>query len=80
MKSDAPYYRLAIRIFADFSGSIAVPAVLATVSGKWLDQKYHTHPRWLFFLLVIAFLSTAVHLRSKTKKYHAEYEKLLSKK
>lgn len=80
MNSDAPYYRLALRIFADFSGSIAVPAVLAALLGKWLDQKYHTQPRYLIILLVIAFIFTAVHLQKKAKQYQTDYDRLLNKK
>ena len=80
MNSDSPYYRLAMRIFAEFSGSIAVPAVLAALLGKWLDQKYHTQPRYLIVLLAAAFLSTAVHLQKKAKQYQSDYDRLLNKK
>jgi len=80
MNSDAPYYRLAMKIFAEFSGSIAVPAVLAAVLGKWLDQKYHTQPRFLILLLTVALLSTAVHLQKKAVQYQSDYDRLLNKK
>ena len=38
MNQDAAYHRLAYKIFAEFTGTIAVPAVLATLLGKWLDD------------------------------------------
>ncbi|MBI5794170.1 AtpZ/AtpI family protein [Candidatus Uhrbacteria bacterium] len=77
MASDVRYYRLAMRIFADFSGSIAIPAVLAALLGKWLDEKYGTEPRYLIMLLAIALILTSVILVRKAKKYLAEYEKLM---
>lgn len=80
MKSDAPYYRLAMRIFADFSGTIAVPAVLAALLGKWLDQKYTTQPRYLILLLIIAFLLTGFSVRKKAILYQKKYQSLLDQK
>jgi F0F1-type ATP synthase assembly protein I len=79
MNTDAAYYRLAIRIFADFSGSIAVPAVFAALIGKWLDEKYQTEPIFLASLLLFALLSTAWIVVKKAKKYQKEYE-VLNKK
>lgn len=80
MKSDAPYYRFAMKVFADFSGTIAIPAVLAALLGKWLDQKYSTQPRYLVLLLVFAFLSTGFSIRKKAIQYQKEYQKLLNEK
>lgn len=79
MKNDQAYYRLALKIFADFSGSIAVPAVLAALLGKWLDAKEHTAPRFLILFLAIALLSTAWIVVRKAKKYGREYEALNEK-
>ena len=75
MASDARYYRLAMKIFADFSGSIAIPAVLAALAGKWLDEKYVTAPRYLITLLFLALVFSAIILDRKAKKYRLEYEK-----
>mgnify|MGYP001616126566 CR=1 FL=1 len=77
MSTDARYYRLAMKIFADFSGSIAIPAVLAALTGKWLDEKYATEPRYLIILLFLALGLTAIILVRKAKKYRLEYERLL---
>jgi F0F1-type ATP synthase assembly protein I len=74
--SDAPYYRLAGRIFADFSGTIAVPAVLAALLGKWLDERYATQPRYLILLLCLALALTAYTIARKAKRYKAQYENL----
>lgn len=77
MASDANYYRLAMKIFADFSGTIAIPAVLAALAGKWLDEKYATEPRYLIVFVFLALVLTAVILVRKAKKYRDAYEKLM---
>ncbi len=76
MSQDAKYYRLAMRIFADFSGSIAVPAVLGALLGSWLDIRYGTNPRYLILLLLIALLISAFTVYKKAKIYGARYEAL----
>lgn len=76
MNIDAAYYRLAYKIFADFSGSIAVPAVLAALLGKWLDEKYHTAPKLLIILLFVALFSSGWMIVKNAKKYQKEYEAL----
>jgi F0F1-type ATP synthase assembly protein I len=78
MSQDAKYYRLAGKIFADFSGSIAVPAVLAALLGKWLDERYATEPRYLILLLFVALVGTAILVVKKAKHYKTEYERLNS--
>jgi len=79
MANDSAYTRLAMRIFADFSGSIAIPAVLAALLGTWLDDRYSTGPRYLIILLALAFLATAIIIAKKAKKYGRMYEKLNEK-
>ena len=80
MSSDIKYYRLASRIFADFSGSIAIPAVSAALLGKWIDAQQGTEPRYLLLLLIISFGFTGVLLVRKAKKYKKQYESLLNSK
>lgn len=76
MNQDAAYRRLAFKIFAEFTGTIAVPAVLAALFGKWLDEKYSTEPRYLIILLVLAFASTGAFVYKRAKQYRDEYEKI----
>jgi|GEM_PF-1402298 len=79
MSQDAAYHRLAYKIFAEFTGTIAVPAVLATLLGKWLDEKNSTEPRYIILLLIVAFISSAVVLIKKAKKYRDQYEAIIKK-
>ncbi len=76
MESDAAYYRLALRIFADFSGTIAIPAVLAAILGELMDIYMHTPPLFLLLFLTIALLSTIFSVVKKALKYQKEYDTL----
>jgi F0F1-type ATP synthase assembly protein I len=76
MATDAAYHRLALRLFADFSGTIAVPALLGALFGDWLDERFGTSPRYLAICLAIALVITAVIIVRKAKYYSNEYAKL----
>jgi len=76
MSKESASYRLAFKIFADFSGTIAVPAVLAALFGKWVDGIYGTEPRYLVIFLFIALLSTARIVWKKAYTYKKQYEDL----
>lgn len=78
MGNDSAYLRLALRIFADFGVSIAAPAVLAALGGKWLDARFGTQPRILLALLAIALTLTAYALVRKARRYAAEYQSLIA--
>lgn len=73
MDHDREYQRLAFRIFADFGASIAVPAVLAALLGKWLDGRYQTAPLFLVGGFVVAFGLTAFSIVKKARHYQKEY-------
>lgn len=72
--TDGAYYRLAFKICADWTGAIAVPAILGALAGQWLDKRYGTEPKWLMVLLFIAFLSTGITITKKARRYKAEFE------
>ncbi len=78
MNSDAAYIRLGMRIFADMSGSIAIPCVLAAVAGEWVDTRYGTAPWVLILFLLIAFFGSALLIARKAVTYDSEYKKLMA--
>ena len=65
-----------MRIFLDFGGVIAVPAVLAALLGKWLDERYQSAPIFLIICFGLAFIFTVFYIIKKTRIYAQEYEKL----
>ena len=73
-KQDWYYYKLGIRIAADFGVTLAVPPVIAAFLGKWLDERWGTAP-WIFAIcLLIAFILTAVIVVRKAKVYGRLYQ------
>ena len=76
MGHDEAYHRLAYRIFLDFGGTIAVPAVLAVLLGRWLDGRYGTEPRYLLVCVGVALVLTAISIVKKARFYGREFERL----
>lgn len=48
---EKPWWQPGIILFGRLSGWIVGPILIAVFVGKYLDQKYQTHP-WLFLLSV----------------------------
>ncbi len=76
--NDRAYYLFAGKIVGDFTGSIAIPAVVFALIGEYLDTKYHKEPLFLLIGLVVAFISSANIIYRKTKRYSAEYETIVT--
>ncbi len=76
MADDRAYQRLAFKVFADFSGTIAVPAVLSALLGKWLDERLGSGPWMLILFLVAALILTAIIVVRKAKYYGKQYQDL----
>lgn len=73
MENDKAYYRLAFKIFSDFSAAIAIPALCAVFVGKWFDAKSQTAPRYLAIFLLIAFIFTSLMIVKKAHAYKQQY-------
>lgn len=76
MSNDGAYYRLAFKMMANLTGTIAVPAVLAALIGKFLDARYETAPRFVLILLLFALLSSGAMLVKKARAYRDEFESI----
>ncbi len=72
-------YAFAFKTFGDFGITIAVPAVLAALGGKWLDARFMTGKRYTAILLVLAFALTAYIIVKKVKEYGRAYSQLFEK-
>lgn len=66
-------YGLALRIVADFTVTIALPALIVVILREYFG--YFGEGPWLFIaLLAVAFLISATLIVRKTKKYEQLYK------
>lgn len=72
------WWQPAMAIFAQVTGWIAGPIILALFAGKWLDKKYNSEP--LLFLLCIgaAFIISSVGIVKITLNYIKKIEQSAS--
>jgi len=70
---DRRYILLGLRITGEFGAIIAVPVVLLTMLGKYLDGLYGTRPMLLICGFVIAFALSAVSIHRRAKSFRDEY-------
>jgi F0F1-type ATP synthase assembly protein I len=75
--TDRSYYIFAMKIVGDFTGTIAVPAVLFALLGTYLDEKYNRSPLFLLVGLALAFGTSMLSIYKKTKKYSQEYQEIV---
>jgi uncharacterized membrane protein YfcA len=68
-KIDAPWWRDGLIIFAKVSAYIAIPVIIASYIGKYLDQRYNTGNLLFLFLILIAFLTTIYMIWKEMKIY-----------
>ena len=76
MPKQSEYISFAMSIMGDFGITIAVPAVIGTFLGVWLDKKFHSTPWLLILCLLLAFVFTAIIINRKAKKYGKEFDDL----
>lgn len=73
---DAKYYSFAAKAMGDITITIAAPAVLAAVLGRYLDQHFQTGRLLFIILLSVAFVFTIMILPRKIRQYGQAYQKL----
>jgi len=71
----APWWRDGLIIFAKVSAYIAVPVILASYIGQFLDKKYNTGNLLFLVLIAIAFASTMFLIWKEAKIYKKKLEK-----
>lgn len=62
-------------IFVKVSSYIAVPIILASFLGKFLDEKYNTGNLLFYILIAFAFLTTIYMIWKEMKIYKKKIEK-----
>ena len=60
----------------DITVTIAAPAVLAAILGRFLDTRFQTGRLLFIILLVLAFVLTIMILPRKIRQYGQAYQKL----
>lgn len=64
-----------MEVFAQITGWMVAPIVIALFAGKWLDRKYHSEP-WIFLgLTFVAFFISITGIVLITVKYIRQIEK-----
>ena len=69
------WWRPAMMMFANVSGWIAGPIIIALIVGKYLDKKYNTDPWFFLGLTAIAFFISIFSIVRIMMKYIREIEK-----
>lgn len=77
--ADRRYAMLGFRIIAEFGAVIAVPAVLASVFGRRLDEAYGTRPVLLIASFAVAAVGTAVMIVRRARAFAKEYEAIIAR-
>lgn len=75
LNNKAPWWRDGLFIFAKVSAYIAIPVILASYAGKYLDQKYDTGNLIFLCSVGIAFLLTIFLIWRELKIYKKKIEK-----
>lgn len=70
----APWWRDGLIIFTKVSAYIAIPVIIASYVGNYLDKKYNTNNLIFFILVAIAFLSTIYLIWKEMKIYKNKME------
>ena len=70
-----PWWRDGLIIFTKVSAYIAIPVIIASYVGKYLDQKYNTGNLIFLILVAIAFLSTIYLIWKEMKIYKKKMDK-----
>jgi F0F1-type ATP synthase assembly protein I len=79
-KQNAPFWQPAVEIFAQVTGWIAAPILIALFAGKALDNRYGAKP-WIFLgATALAFAISCYGIVSITVKYTKKIEQELKEK
>lgn len=75
MAQDAAYIRLAMRIFAEISSAILLPALLALAIGRFAGPNGLSRPMQIT-LFAVAFVLTAFLIVRRARSFGRAYEAL----
>ncbi len=70
-----PWWRDGVIIFTKVSAYIAIPIIIASFTGEYLDKKYNTNSLIFYILITIAFFCTIYLIYKETRIYKRKIEK-----
>jgi hypothetical protein len=73
--TEAPWWRDGVVVFTKVSAYIAVPIILASYIGQFLDNKYNTGNLYFYISIAIAFLTTLYLIWKEMKTYKKKMER-----
>lgn len=79
-KIQKPWWQSGVTVFAEVTGWIVLPIVIALYSGRYLDEKYNSYPWFFLGLTAIAFLISSVGIVRVAMKYIKQIEKEVKQK
>ena len=65
----------AMKMFLRLSAWVAIPIILASFAGDWLDKRYGTEPWLLLALVGIAFIVSMIGLVKNTMEEYKKFNK-----
>ena len=71
--------RFAVKTVTDLTVTILVPAGVAAIGGKYLDDRYGTGHIYFAVFLALSFVSTVFILVKKVRQYAKEYRQLIAR-
>ena len=79
-KSQKPWWQPGLIVFAEVTGWIAVPIIIALFLGRYLDEKYNSEPWFFLGLTGVAFIISCTGMVVVAGKYIKQIEKESKKK
>lgn len=74
-----PWWKPGLEVFSEVSTWIAVPIIMALISGKALDKHFGTKPVMLIILAGIGFLFSSYGIVKTVRKYMKKIKDLEKK-
>ncbi len=74
-KNKFPWWRDGVIVFVKVSSYIAMPIVIASIVGKYLDERYESGNLIFFIMIGLAFISTIYLIWKEMKIYKKKVEK-----
>ncbi len=73
--TEKPWWQPGLEVFAEITGWIAAPIIIALYLGRWLDEKNNSEPLYYLSLTGVAFVVSCVGIVLVAGKYIKKMER-----